>query len=223
MSFDPNTAVVVYQPTDWYAFAAKGVSESLDAGRDILELMAKDLSLLAPKAEGFFPGIGRITVLSSGQGGTADEVSANATADKIRRIEGTRSFIEGLEEGFTRTVKGFESTFPVEITSMKDAFMDLQVTCMQHLRQYSILLEQQKKAESLRSFMSPLVERDAAMTVALHNPELAFSPNVRGFSAFENVRVYYTAPLTQKKTETLDGPSKGIGQDQEEFHDLYSE
>lgn len=144
MSWDPNTAVVLYQPIDFYAIGAKEVSKSIGNTKVALEKMEKELSLYEPKSQEFWLGR-KITVVSAGLPGHANTMNKSVTATKIQKLEEIQSFIEMLAKDLSVATKGFERILALEIAPVNNTIVKLNMICESYLVRHQETLSSQQR------------------------------------------------------------------------------
>lgn len=137
MSWDLNTnvAMVLYQPIDFYAIAAREVSKSIDNTKVALEKLEKELNLCEQKAQGYLQGR-IVTVISS-------KVESD-TATKIQKLGEIKFSIKMLAKDLNVATKGFVITFALEIGPVINKMVTMNKICKSYLKDHQeILLTQQ--------------------------------------------------------------------------------
>jgi hypothetical protein len=128
MSWNPNTAIVLHQPIDFYALTAKYASESMDKAKVALEKIEKELCLYEPEAPLSWNGM-KITVLVSGLPGGADTRNYKVTMNKIQKLNEIRSSFELIAKDLN-VAMGFERTLALEIEPVNNQFTKLYIRCV---------------------------------------------------------------------------------------------
>lgn len=116
MSWDPNSALVVYQPIDFYALVTQEVSKSINNVSVELEKLTQDLEAHKPQAQGSWKGR-TVSVIS-----TTNRKKAQTAIEKLKLIQ---SSIATLSKTLEKGTKGFERALALKINPVNEKIAKL--------------------------------------------------------------------------------------------------
>lgn len=128
MNWDPNTAIIVYQPLDVYSIASKNVLSLIENTENVLTKYENELSQYKPRGIGFI-GNRKVTVLISGCKGNRDRIDIETTHKVLQSLEAIESFIFMIWKDFNLFTKGFERSFTHRINSVNGRIVKLISLC----------------------------------------------------------------------------------------------
>lgn len=147
MSWDPKTALILYQPIDFYAIASKEVSKSVDSTK--LSLAKLESAILGYELERRPIGCVHVRKQSikkmSGFTTKVETYCYRSTAGKIDHLTSKKLAILSLKIDLEKSTQGFERMFSEKIASAEQTMQKLLAICEFYETRHAELVRFQEK------------------------------------------------------------------------------
>lgn len=139
MSFDPNTAVILYQPIDFQTLAFNEIEKAIGHKKASLDKLGKNLHEYRPQTHCTWNGK---NIIVSYNCKLLDRVGIGAinTETTINHIADIRDSTQRIAESLKEATRGFETKFASEIAAVNRQISSIFKTCATYLESHLEML-----------------------------------------------------------------------------------